>query len=192
MTIKSASEVLPRIASQCTDMAGHFTTLTALASQCQSVIEMGVRGGCSAFALLAGLEQSQWAGKWMLYLDINDCQNKELEEIAHQHAIEIEFKKADSRYVDLPECDLLFIDTLHTYGQLSLELQLHSSKARKYIVMHDVEAPYGTKNEIKDGSPKEGLQPAIQDFLAEFTNWRIKDWHENCHGLCVLERTNEL
>jgi hypothetical protein len=75
---------------------------------------------------------------------------------------------------------------------LSIELALHNQKTTKYIVMHDVEAPWGHKNEADDGSPKEGLQPAIQDFLAEYTNWRIKDWHENCHGLCVLERTNEL
>ena len=154
---------------------------------------MGVRDGCSAFALLAGLEtKPDGRGNGCSIWTSTSARNKELEEIAHQHAIEIEFKQADSRQVELPMCDLLFIDTLHTYGQLTLELSLHSEKARKYIVMHDVEAPYGMANEIKDGSPKEGLQAAIKDFLAENSNWRIKDWYENCHGLCVLERTNEL
>ena len=188
MTAKSANEVLPQIAPHCIDMWEHFPTLRSLASECQSVVEMGVRGGCSAYALLAGLEQSAWAGKWMLYLDINPCRNEQLEQLAHQHAIDIEFKQADSRQVEIPECDLLFIDTLHTYGQLKLELALHNDKAMKYIVMHDVEAPWGYKNEADDGSPKEGLQAAIEDFLADNKKWKVKDWYKNCHGLAVLER----
>ena len=183
-----ANDVLHQIAPQCVDMWEHFPTLRSLASECQSVVEMGVRGGCSAYALLAGLEQSAWAGKWMLYLDINNCQNPKLEEFAHQQAIDIEFKQADSRQVEIPECDLLFIDTLHTYGQLKLELELHSDKAYKYIVMHDVEAPWGIKNEADDGSPKQGLQAAIEDFLADNKKWKVKDWYKNCHGLAVLER----
>ena len=185
-----ANDVLHQIAPHCVDMWEHFPTLRTLASECQSVVEMGVRGGCSAFALLAGLEQSAWAGKWMLYLDINDCRNPKLEEIAHQQGVDIEFKQADSRQVEVPKCDLLFIDTLHTYGQLKIELELHSDKAYKYIVMHDVEAPWGIANEADDGSPKEGLQAAIKDFLAENDKWRIKDWHKNCHGLAVLERAD--
>lgn len=188
----TANQVLPHIAPQCTDMWEHFPTLRSLASQCQSVVEMGVRGGCSAFALLAGLEQSHATDRWMIYLDINPCQNPKLEELAHQSNIKIDFVQADSRQVEVPECDLLFIDTLHTYGQLSIELALHNQKAAKYIVMHDVEAPWGHKNEADDGSPKEGLQDAITDFLMDNKTWRIKDWYKNCHGLCVLERVNEV
>lgn len=183
-----ANDVLPQIAPHCIDMWEHFPTLRSLASQCESVVEMGVRGGCSAYALLAGLEQSQAKDKWMLYLDINPCRNEKLEELAHQSDIRIEFVQADSRQVEVPECDLLFIDTLHTYGQLSVELALHAGYANKYIVMHDVEAPWGMKNEADDGSPKEGLQAAIKDFLKDADTWRIKDWYKNCHGLCVLER----
>ena len=186
--MKSASEVLPLIVSNCVDMWEHFPTLKHLASKCESVIEMGVRGGCSAYALLAGLEQSKTQDRWMIYLDINMCRNPKLEELAALNQIKIQFVQADSREVELPECDLLFIDTLHTYGQLSVELALHHNAAKKFIVMHDVADPYGYRNEVDDGSPKEGLKAAIKDFLEEHNEWMIRDWYTNCHGLAILER----
>ena len=182
------NSVLPKIAPMCIDMWEHFPTLRRLASECQSVVEMGVRGGCSAYALAAGLEMSQAKDKWMLYLDINACQNPKLEELVKSAGFKIEFAQVDSRTIELAECDLLFIDTLHTYGQLSTELTLHHTKAKKYIVMHDVEAPWGYQNEIADGSPKEGLQAAINDFLDSHPMWQTLEWHKNCHGLCVLGR----
>lgn len=186
--MKSASDVLPLIVSNCVDMWEHFPTLKHLASKCESIVEMGVRGGCSAYALLAGLEQSKAQDRWMIYLDINMCRNQKLEELAALNQIKIQFVQADSREVELPECDLLFIDTLHTYGQLSVELALHHNAAKKFIVMHDVADPYGYKNEVDDGSPKEGLKAAIKDFLEEHNEWMIRDWYTNCHGLAILER----
>jgi predicted O-methyltransferase YrrM len=183
-----ASEVLPRITGHCVDMWQHFPTLQTLAADCQSVVEMGVRGGCSAWALLAGLQDSQAQDRWMIYLDINDCKNVELEKSAQESGVGIEFIRGDSRHVEVPECDLLFIDTLHTYGQLVLELRLHHGSAKKFIVMHDVEAPWGYKNEVDDGSPNLGLKQAVYDFLLAHKEWKIKEWYPNCHGLAVLER----
>ena len=186
--MKNINKVLPQIAPHCIDMWEHFPTLRQLASECQSVVEMGVRGGCSAYALAAGLEESEAKDKWMLYLDINMCKNPKLEELCKQANIDIEFKQADSRQVDLPQCDLLFIDTLHTYGQLKLELELHHSKAQKYIVCHDTEAPWGHKNEVDDGSPDKGLRPAVDEFLAANPEWQLHAHFKNCHGLTVLAR----
>ena len=183
-----ASEVLPRITGHCVDMWQHFPTLQTLAADCQSVVEMGVRGGCSAWALLAGLQDSTAEDRWMIYLDINDCKNAELEKSAQESGVKIEFIRGDSRHVEVPECDLLFIDTLHTYGQLVLELGLHHGSAKKFIVMHDVEAPWGYKNEVDDGSPNLGLKQAVYDFLLAHKEWKIKEWYPNCHGLAVLER----
>lgn len=183
------NSILPKIAPLCTDMWEHFPTLRELASECGSVVELGVRGGCSAYALAAGLEKSRSEDKWMVYVDIHPCQNEELEKLCKEAKIAIEFHLADSRYIDLPECDLLFIDTLHTYGQLKTELELHNSKAKKYIVCHDTDAPWGMKNETDDGSPDKGLWPAIQEFLADHKEqWRLLVRYRNCHGLTVLAR----
>lgn len=183
------NSVLPKIAPLCTDMWEHFPTLRDLASKCESVVELGVRGGCSAYALAAGLEMAKSTDRWMVYVDINACQNPELEKLCKEAGILIEFHLADSRYIDLPECDLLFIDTLHTYGQLKTELELHHAKAQKYIVMHDTDAPWGSKNEVDDGSPNKGLWPAIEEFLQEHgKDWKLHARHRNCHGLTILAR----
>jgi hypothetical protein len=186
--LNKLNSVLPQIAPHCIDMWEHFPTLRSLAAECESVVEMGVRGGCSAYALAAGLAANDVKDKWMLYLDINACQNLKLEELATEAGIKIEFKQADSRYVDIPECDLLFIDTLHTYGQLKTELALHQSKAKKYIVCHDTEAPWGYRNEVDDGSPNLGLWKAIDEFCLEDNEWIIHRHYKNCHGLTVLVR----
>ena len=60
--------------------------------------------------------ESEEQDRWMIYLDINDCKNPKLEEAAKAAWVGIEFIQGDSRHVEIPECDLLFIDTLHTYG----------------------------------------------------------------------------
>lgn len=183
------NKVLPHIAPACTDMWEHFITLRSYASKCQSVVEMGVRGGCSAFALAAGLEESNATDKWMLYLDINPCQNPKLEELCGLANIGVSFSQVDSRQVEIPECDLLFIDTLHTYGQLKIELELHHDKANRYIVMHDTEAPWGFKNEADDGSPNLGLRAAVDEFLETHKDkWKMDAHFKNCHGLTVLAR----
>ena len=187
--MSNLNKILPAIAPHCTDMWEHFPTLREYAGECQSVVEMGVRGGCSAYALAAGLEQSKAKDKWMVYLDINNCKNTELEKLCSEAGIQIEFHQTDSRYVDIPECDLLFIDTLHTYGQLKTELALHHGKAMKYIIMHDTSAPWGSKNEVDDGSPNKGLWPAIEEFIAEHSKeWALEARHTNCHGLTILAR----
>ena len=182
------NKVLPQIAPHCVDMWEHFSTLRDFAKECSSVVEMGVRGGCSAYALAAGLEINQCRDRWMLYIDINVCKNPKLEELCEKAGISISFKQADSRQIEIPECDLLFIDTLHTYGQLKLELSLHHSKAKQYIIMHDTDAPWGFKNEVDDGSPDRGLWPAIEEFVKEHQEWVVHERFRNCHGLTILTR----
>ena len=183
------NSVLPQIASSCTDMWEHFPTLRHLASQCESVVEMGVRGGCSAYALAAGLEMSKAKEKWMIYVDINPCKNAKLEELCEQAGINISFHQTDSRLIEIPPTDLLFIDTLHTYGQLTTELGMHQGNAKKYIVCHDTEAPWGYRNEADDGSPNLGLKQAIEDFLEVYKDkWQQYAHYPNCHGLTVLAR----
>jgi hypothetical protein len=69
-----------------------------------------------------------------------------------------------------------------------MELELHHSKAKQYIVMHDTDAPWGFKNEVDDGSPDRGLWPAIEEFLEEHKDWILHERYRNCHGLTILSR----
>lgn len=184
-------KVLEDITPRCVDMHQHFPTLRRLASECESFVEMGVRGACSVWALAAGLAESPAPKKWMIYLDIGNCRSQLLEDTCAKHDINAQWIKHDSRTVSLPPTDLLMIDTLHTYGQLITELLHHHQWVNNYIVMHDTEAPWGMQNEANDGSAKQGLRAAVLDFLLMFPKeWGVKEHHPNSHGLTVLERKN--
>lgn len=181
--------ILLEKSKSCLDRDEHFPILRKLASECSSVTELGVRAGCSVWALAAGLKDSTAEKKQLTYLDIQPCQNPQLETVCGYHGIQVTWIQGNSLTASLNLCDLLMIDTLHTYKQLSTELRKHHSQINKYIVMHDTEAPWGFKNEVNDHSEKEGLKPAIDDFLKEFGHqWEQFAHYTNCNGLTVLKR----
>jgi len=101
------------------------------------------------------------------------------------------------------EYDMIFIDTWHIYGHLKRELEKMHSYAKKYIVMHDTEIDkiHGESirvgsniklQSIESGYPEEeitcGLQKAIDEFLQNHPEWRIKDQFTHNNGLTTLER----
>jgi hypothetical protein len=97
----------------------------------------------------------------------------------------------DTLEASIEDTDLLFIDTKHTYHQLSQELYLHSEKVKTYIIIHDTET-YGRKDEgKKERAGKHGLMTAIEDFLGNNPEWKIKEHFENNNGLTVLKRVWE-
>ena len=91
----------------------------------------------------------------------------------------------------LPWCDLLFIDSLHTYKQLSAELAKHHHEVGKYIAFHDT-VTFGEKSE--DGTTP-GLRQAIQEFMDSaktYRNepaWKVLVDRQMNNGLMVIERT---
>jgi cephalosporin hydroxylase len=120
------------------DINEHLPTLKELASECNSVLELGVRTGVSTWAFIEGLPQ----GAKLISVDIEtpDFYNGSLATIqqgAELNGIDFEFIKKDSVKVKTGKVDLLFVDTLHTYEQVNAELKAHSKNVNKYIVFHD-------------------------------------------------------
>lgn len=158
------------------DINEHLPTIQKYASGCESIVEIGVRAIVSTWALLAGNP------KYLLSIDITHPKDyggnlEEVDQATEEAGITFLFKQASSLEVVIPECDLLFIDTNHTYEQLSAELKRHHTRARKYIVLHDTnlqEFP--------------GMRQALHEFLLEHDEWTIEVQHENCHGLSILKR----
>lgn len=183
------------------DMFEHVETLRALASECETVTEMGFRSGVSAVAMLSGRPKrmvsydisDNWCG--VAYQDI-------VADLAIGARLDWKFVLGDVLRLDIEETEMLFIDTLHTKNQLAAELRRHSSKAKKYMVFHDV-VTFGRSGE--DGSPG-GLMDAIEEFLYPASSsfdslislnatkrvvnpdWKIREIYHNCNGLAVLER----
>ena len=134
----------------------HLSTLSELAFSCKHVTEMGVNTGNST---LAFLNSDVILRSYDLY--INDNVSRFFD-IAKQENKDVKYIQGDTRIINIEKTDLLFIDTLHTYDQLKIELNRHCNKVRKYIVFHDTQT-FGTIGE--DGGL--GLLPAILDFIIE-------------------------
>src|SRR3990167_2808490 len=118
--LESIEDIYKLRCGQISDIHEHLPVLKEYASKCESIVELGVREMVSTWALLAGRP------KRMLSVDIvypKEFDVKEVEELCGKGGIDFKFMIGDSLEVDIPQCDLLFIDTIHTYKQLSQELK---------------------------------------------------------------------
>lgn len=177
------------------DINEHMETLKNYASTCKHITEMGVRTVVSTWAFLEAKPQR------LVSIDIQDCPIELARNLAEQAGIDFEFIKADTSNpeLDIEETDLLFIDTWHVYPQLKKEFQLHSNKAKKYIILHDTTTfgELGESGSTLNINPVtgqmemmrlQGLWPAVEEFLKENKNWKLKERFTHNNGLTVLER----
>jgi predicted O-methyltransferase YrrM len=155
------------------DINQHLPTLKRYASYCETVAEMGCRKGISTTALLAGRP------KKMYTIDIftpeyYGASLPHLEELAKEAGTEFEFVLNSSLDIEIDgSVDLLFLDTIHTYTQVSAELTLHGNKTEKFILIHDIFS-----------CPQ--IVPAITEFMNKNKNWIILQWDDFNNGLGVL------
>jgi len=92
--------------------------------------------------------------------------------------IQFEFISGDSLHVRLEPCDLLFIDSFHTYEHLFLELIRHHCRAQKFILLHDTDVPTCP-----------GMFHAVEDFLLDNSDlWDLEARHRESPGLTILRR----
>jgi hypothetical protein len=176
-------EWLSYLVSTPSDINEHLPVLKDYALKCETIVEMGVRTACSTAALLSARP------KKMTSYDVLPSWNgirypKIVEELARRSKIDgWSFVNANVLRVEIESTDLLFIDTLHTFNQLTKELALHASKVKKYIVLHDT-TTFEYRGE--DGS-QFGLWNAVLNFLENNeTEWEIVERRTNDNGLTVL------
>ena len=188
------------------DINEHLPTLFKYAQQCNSILELGVRGCVSSYAFAYGLINNNNENKLLIMNDINECNISELLHYCNQLSDKIDIKYYWINDLDLnldTNIDLTFIDTWHVYGQLKRELDKFSKITNKYIIMHDttLDGIYGETirsnwnaqhqssiTGIPVNDINKGLQPAIDDFLKENNNWKILEVFTNNNGLTVLQK----
>ena len=168
------------------DINEHFPALKRYAEKCDTVYELGTRAIVSTWALLAGkpkklvtvdiIPPEQYGGDLQIVIDA--CKRDE---------VDFSFVLGNSLEIEIEETDLLFIDTIHTYEQLSKELKLHANKVKKYIIMHDTESEKDF-NLKPSGVTEGGLGKAIAEFLNSNPVWSVREVFTNNNGLTVLER----
>lgn len=190
-------EIINKYEEHCnkaSDINEHLPTLLKYSKECEHITEMGVRWVCSTWALLLS------NAKKIISYDIAKHENIEtVLKLVKKYNINYSFIISDVLNIEIEKTDLLFIDTLHTYNQLTKELELHSEKVSKYIILHDT-TTFGYIDEdiyehasinIKNQKIiKKGLWNAVLDFLNtdKGKNWTILEKYENNNGLTILKR----
>lgn len=158
------------------DMVPHLETLTEYASHSQVIVEFGVRGGVSTWALLDGLPPE---GR-LFSVDIDNCRQTVPDRVRNDHRWT--FLHGDDMdpavQALLPElADLVFIDTSHEYAHTVLELGFALGLEPSWILCHDAEWP--------------GVSQAMAEFCAD-NGWSISQFIEahdekGPYSLAVLE-----
>lgn len=83
----------------------------------------------------------------------------------------------------VPECDFLFLDTMHTYEHVIQEINFQGGQARKYIAVHDTNYPPPRKN------PKKLVRDAVEEYAAE-NNLEIAVDFRDHTGIMILSRSS--
>ncbi len=186
------------------DINEHLETLSKYASSCNSVFETGVRGVVSSWALLHGISKNDSNIKTFVMNDIDMINTSSIMKVMNKLNIDGEFIKGNNLDLDLKQnFELVFIDTLHVYGQLKRELEKFSKVATKYIILHDTTVD-ADKSEVvrlgldikgiieqtnyEEAEIVKGLWPAIDEFLNSNEDWSLRKRYINNNGLTILEK----
>jgi hypothetical protein len=187
-------QIVNQIYTTPSDINEHIPTLIEYASECETITEMGVRAITSTWAFLGA------APKRLISYDIENPSKwgadiNMVYDVAKQYGLNYEFRKENVLKLDIEETDLLFLDTWHAYCQLKAELDTHSSKAKKYIIMHDTtsyefrDEPLTSENAWEGAPPTgKGLWAAVTEFLESTDEWVLHKRYTNNNGLTILKR----
>ena len=152
------------------DINEHLPILKKYAEECEHITEMGVRWVVSTFAFMMGNPKTLICYDYADALGINVAY-----ELAGMHNIDFKFERADTRNLTIEETDFLFIDTLHHYDQLKIELELHGNKARKFIIFHDTAHCHE-------------MNVAIKEFMEANPHWVNEEEVMNNNGFKIIKR----
>lgn len=170
----------------------HLPRLRALADGLELAVEFGVKKGASSAALLMGAQR-------VIGYDLVETRDgRRLQGLA---GARWSYRIEDSRLATFDACDLLFIDSLHTFDQVQAELTAHAHKVRRYLVFHDVltfgsigaageSGQFAWTYQVGQSVPQEalGIRPAIDALMIRDRTWTIAASYVDSHGLLVLER----
>jgi hypothetical protein len=168
LTVKDGGK--PGVGASTTDL---LQLIRWYARKCEHITEFGVRHVVTTWAFASARP------KKLVCVDERVCPVEPVVECCKNEGIGFEFRCEDTLIMDIEETDLLFLDTLHTYGQVHAELCRHAKKVRKYIMIHD--------------TAEKEVMKAVVDFLYHDNfhyddAWTIQEVRPDSYGLTVLER----
>jgi len=160
------------------DIVAHMPQLHEEASTGDAtVIELGVRTGNSTAAFLAAVEKHGG------HVHSVDVARPKVPWFAHRQWT---FHLGDDLAVadDLPDCDLLFIDTSHHYGHTRAELDAYVPKVRPggVVLLHDTELE--RPDTAPESDPAFPVRTAIDEYCADHD--LDVEYVPGCYGLGVI------
>lgn len=181
MATKTLEELYRERCAADTDIHEHLPILRELANDLDNIVEFGVRDGNSSLAFLTARISD------LRSVDLDD--HPGLDEIRAAYVCAPlkpgwRLVLANDLDIEIPDCDLLFIDSNHTSAHLEKELAKHAHKVRRYIALHDTET-FWDWDQFRG---EEGMGRAITEFLATHPEWQVKAQYHNCNGLMIWER----
>lgn len=158
------------------DINENLPVLRKYAEKSETIVELGVRGIVSTWALLAGKP------KMLLSVDVEHPSIFggniwDVIDAADEQGTAFSFNQISSLEILLPEHDMLFIDTIHTRDFLTQELARHAHLTKKYIAFHDTH--HAALPEMME---------CINDFLEKNPGWKMEEDCTNNGGLTVIAR----
>jgi cephalosporin hydroxylase len=202
-------EIVDRAVRTPSDISDHLVTIFSetVASRPSLIVELGVRGGESRFALERAAKRS---GSFLVSVDVDDssavCGQSPRWFFAQSDDIQFAavFKDWCLKRAMEPSIGVLFIDTSHLYEHTVQEIKAWFPylSLRCKVIFHDtnIRKVYrrldGTLGTAWDN--KRGVIQAIEDhvgakfnerldFVTTVNEWIIRHW-AHCNGLTVMER----
>ena len=164
------------------DMVELYEVIRNKTKKCRNVVEFGVWEWKVTTAILAWL----WRyGKLVGYDKVSKSAVAALKEVAKQERKYFSYLWWDSIVMDIPEADMLVIDTLHNANQLWAELYDSHKKIDKWIVI------CGTNkySEIWEDEWHLWLKFAINKFVTDIGWWEIDKVSCEWYGFTILKKS---
>ncbi len=164
------------------DMVVHMPFLEDCASKVGIIVEIGVgHGNGSTRAFARGLARSPARVKFHIGVD-TDPERPQVKPDLYWHEVcgaseHIRTVQQVAEVLEGRKADIIFIDTVHTYEQMEMELPLWNAltKAETLWIFHDTHM-FGIYNHMTE---------AIKEF-ARANDWFFVDHSQESHGLGLM------
>ena len=160
------------------DLNEHCDALRTL-GEGRTVVDFGDRPGVSGVALATN------ASHYTMIHPKEPPEFKHIRKFLKDRNAVAELKISTTEIIDVPPCDVLFVDMVHTYSFIKRTLEANQANVKDFIILHDT-VIYGETGD--DGG--KGIMPAIREFLRTNRRWTVWQHYRNQHGLLVLVGNN--
>lgn len=171
----------------------HLPRLRQYAVGCNVAVEFGTQYGAATSALLMGALS-------VISYDVE--RSPRLDALAAAAGDRLLLCQQDTRTAPvIVPCDLLFVDSAHTYAQVAAELTRHADAVTRWLIFHDAMTFGSIGADSASGAvswlPKRGvaippghygIRLAIDELQIRDPSWRVYAHFPESHGLLVLKR----